>query len=182
MDFIEIILLSLSLSVDTLVVSLGGSMSLGRISPAKVLKVSLVFGLMQAGLIFAGWLLGASVASIVHKVAHIIGFVILLYIGGSMIWTAVRSSEEKVDLNGMRQLLLAAFATSIDAFAVGVSLAMAGMALNPALSVTLTVFGITVLAAAFGVAGGSFIGCRFGTPARIIGGLVLMAIGIKLLF
>lgn len=182
MDFIEIILLSLSLSVDTVVVSLGGSVSLGRISPAKVLKVSLVFGLMQAGLIFGGWLLGASVASILHKVAHVIGFAILLYIGGSMVWSALRCSEEKVDLNGMRNLLLAAFATSIDAFAVGVSLAMAGMSLDPALSVTVTVFGTTVLAAVFGVASGSFIGRRFGTPARIIGGLVLIAIGIKLLF
>lgn len=182
MNFIEIILLSLSLSVDTVVVSLGGSMSLGRISPAKVLKVSLVFGLMQAGLIFVGWLLGASVASILHKVAHVIGFVILLYIGGSMIWSAVRSSEEKVDLNGMKRLLLAAFATSIDAFAVGVSLAMGGMMLNQALAVTVTVFGMTVLAAVFGIASGSFIGSRFGTPARIVGGLVLIAIGAKLLF
>ena len=67
MNLIEILLLSMSLSVDTLVVSLGGSVSLGRISPGKVLKVSLAFGLMQAGLIFLGWLAGASVASFIHK-------------------------------------------------------------------------------------------------------------------
>ena len=109
MNLIEILLLSMSLSVDTLVVSLGGSVSLGRISPGKVLKVSLAFGLMQAGLIFLGWLAGASVASFIHKAAHIIGFVILLYIGGSMIWSAMRKSEERTDLCGIRNLLLAAW-------------------------------------------------------------------------
>ena len=67
MSILEIILLSLSLSVDTLVVSLGGSVSLGRVSPGKVLKVSLAFGIMQAMLIFLGWLLGASVASFIHN-------------------------------------------------------------------------------------------------------------------
>lgn len=181
MNFVEIILLSLSLSVDTLVVSLGGSVSIGKTSPAKVLKVSLAFGIMQAALIFLGWLLGASVASFVHQAAHVIGFVILFYIGGSMIWSALKKSEDKVNLNGIKHLLLAAFATSIDAFAVGVSLAMGGMELNPALSLTVSVFGMTVLAAVFGVSSGSFIGCRFGTPAKIIGGLVLIGIGIRLL-
>ena len=182
MSFIEIILLSLSLSVDTLAVSMGGSMSLGRTSPSKVLKVSLAFGMMQAALIFAGWLLGASVASFVHQAAHVIGFVILLYIGGSMIWGAVRKSEENVNLNGVKHLLLAAFATSVDAFAVGISLAMGGMELSPAVALTVTVFAMTVLAAVFGIVCGSLVGCRFGAPARVAGGLVLIAIGIRLLF
>ena len=182
MSVLEIILLSLSLSVDTLVVSLGGSVSLGRVSPGKVLKVSLAFGIMQAMLIFLGWLLGASVASFIHKAAHVIGFVILLYIGGSMVWSALRKSEETVDLRGMKHLLLAAFATSIDAFAVGVSLAMSGMETDDALSLTVAVFATTVLASVFGVSCGSLIGCRFGTPARITGGLVLIGIGIRLLF
>lgn len=182
MDFIEIILLSLSLSVDTLAVSLGGSVSVGRTGPAKVLKVSLAFGVMQAALIFLGWILGASVAGLVHQAAHVIGFVILLYIGGSMIWSAVKKVEDRINLNGMKHLLLAAFATSIDAFAVGVSLAMGGMELNPALALTVSVFGMTVLAAAFGISCGSLIGCRFGIPARIAGGVVLAGIGIKLLF
>ena len=162
MNLIEILLLSMSLSVDTLVVSLGGSVSLGRISPGKVLKVSLAFGLMQAGLIFLGWLAGASVASFIHKAAHIIGFVILLYIGGSMIWSAMRKSEERTDLCGIRNLLLAAFATS--------------------LAVTVAVFVMTVLAAGFGVSCGCLIGCRFGVPVKIAGGLVLVGIGVSLLF
>ena len=182
MNLIEILLLSMSLSVDTLVVSLGGSVSLGRISPGKVLKVSLAFGLMQAGLIFLGWLAGASVASFIHKAAHIIGFVILLYIGGSMIWSAMRKSEERTDLCGIRNLLMAAFATSIDAFAVGISLAMAGMPLERSLALTVAVFVMTVLAAGFGVSCGCLIGCRFGVPAKIAGGLVLVGIGVSLLF
>ncbi len=182
MSFVEIILLSMSLSVDTLAVSLGGSVSLGRISPGKVSKVSLAFGLMQALLIFLGWAAGASVASFIHQAAHIIGFVILMYIGGSMVWSAVRKSEEKTDLSGVRNLLLAAFATSIDAFAVGISLAMAGMQSDNALALVAAVFCMTVLAAAFGVSCGAFIGCRCGRPAKIAGGIVLIGIGISLLF
>ena len=182
MDIYEILLMALSLSVDSLVVSMSGSVTLGRVRIPKVAAVAAVFGSVQSGLLISGWLIGTSVASLVHKVAHVIGFVILLYIGGSMIWSAMRKSEERTDLCGIRNLLLAAFATSIDAFAVGISLAMAGMPLERSLAVTVAVFVMTVLAAGFGVSCGCLIGCRFGVPAKIAGGLVLVGIGVSLLF
>ena len=97
--------------------------------------------------------------------------------------SAVESDSKELDEESlrMRHLLLAAFATSVDAFAVGVSLAMTGMEFYPAISLTVAVFAMTVLAAVFGVVCGSLVGCRFGTPARVAGGLVLIAIGIRLL-
>lgn len=181
MDIMAIILLSLSLSVDTLAVSLGGSVSLGNVRFAEGAKVSLAFGIMQAALIFLGWLLGASVASFIHKAAHVIGFLILLYIGGSMIWSALKKSDEQVDLKGVKRLLMAAFSTSVDAFSVGISLAISGMAPAEALTLTAAVFVMTVIAAALGVSCGSVLGRRFGVSARVIGGLVLIYIGVRLL-
>lgn len=182
MDIIEIFLMSLSLSVDTIVVSMSGSVTLGKIRPPKVFTVALVFGLVQAGLLFGGWLAGASVASLVHKAAHVIGFLILLYIGGTMAWSGIRpSGEDDVNLCGLRHLFLAAVATSIDAFAVGVSLAMSGVAGPDIRALTASVGTVTVLAAAAGVSCGSLAGRKFGRPAKTAGGIVLIAIGVKLL-
>ena len=178
MNLIEILLLSMSLSVDTLVVSLGGSVSLGRISPGKVLKVSLAFGLMQAGLIFLGWLAGASVATFIHKAAHIIGFVILLYIGGSMIWSAMRKSEECTDLCGIRNLLLAAFATSIDALATGVVF----VPFKEWLVTAVLIIGLVSFLFSFA---GTYIGVCFGRrfhfKVELVGGVILVLIGLKIL-
>lgn len=182
MDLIEILVMALSLSVDSLVVSMSGSVTVGRINFRKVMTVALVFGIVQAALLFLGWLLGASVVSLVHRVAHIIGFVILLYIGGSMVWSAFRENGgDKVDLGGLSRLLVAAVATSIDAFAVGVSLAMSDVTRHDMFILTAGVGLVTMLASGFGIACGSFLGRRFGRPARVVGGLALIAIGVKLL-
>ena len=78
MSFIEIILLALSLSIDSFVVSMSGSVSLGKVTFGKLFIVSLVFGLMQVSLMFLGWALGQSVVSFVTKIANFIGFALLL--------------------------------------------------------------------------------------------------------
>ncbi|MBO8479182.1 MAG: manganese efflux pump [Bacteroidetes bacterium] len=182
MDIIGILLMALSLSVDSLVVSMSGSVTLGKVGWRRVLAVALVFGAVQAFLLMAGWLIGASVASLVHKVAHFIGFAILLYIGGSMVWSAVRKGqEEKVDLTGLAHLFLAAVATSIDACAVGVSLAMSDVPSGDMWVLTAAVGLTTMAAASAGTSCGSIVGRRFGRPAKALGGLALVAIGVKLL-
>ena len=179
MDIIGILLMALSLSVDSLVVSMSGSVTLGKVGWRRVLAVALVFGAVQAFLLMAGWL---TVASLVHKVAHFIGFVILLYIGGSMVWSAVRKGqEEKVDLTGLAHLFLAAVATSIDACAVGVSLAMSDVPSGDMWVLTAAVGLTTMAAASAGTSCGSIVGRRFGRPAKALGGLALVAIGVKLL-
>lgn len=182
MDILGILLMALSLSVDSLVVSMSGSVTLGRIRFSKVLGVALVFGFIQAGLLIFGWLIGSSVAVLVHKVAHIIGFLILLYIGGSMTVSAFRKGgDESVDLQGVRHLLLAAVATSIDAFAVGVSLAMSDVSSSDMWLLTAVTGLVTMAAASAGVSCGSLAGRKFGRPAKAVGGLVLVGIGVKLL-
>ena len=126
MTLFEILLLSASLSVDSFAVSMGGSVSLGRPSAGKTLSVAAVFGTVQSMFLFAGWAAGYSVVSYISPAAHVLAFVILAYIGGSMLFSAFRNDEGGgVDIAGTKRLLAAAVASSIDAAAVGVSLAMA---------------------------------------------------------
>lgn len=176
----EILLLALSLSVDSFVVSMGGSVSIGRASAVKTLSVASVFGITQALLLFIGWASGYSIVSYISRIARYIAFIILSYIGGSMIVSAIRKrQEESIDLSGMKHLLLAAVATSIDAMAVGVSLAMSDVGLSDSLTITFAVFSVTFAASSLGIVSGSAAGRKFGTAAQITGGVVLIFIGLK---
>ena len=174
--------MALSLSVDTLVVSMCGGVSLGRITAGKVLKVASAFAVMQTALLSAGWLFGNSIVRYIESIAGVVGFLLLLYIGVNMIRGALKKeSDDHVDLSGIRNLLLAAVATSIDAAAVGVSLAMAELDKTSIVLSVASVFTVTAAAAVAGIAGGCTIGLRFGRPAQIAGGIVLIAIGLKIL-
>lgn len=183
MTIIEIILLSLSLSVDSFAVSMCGSVTLGKTSAWKVLYVAIVFALMQPMLLFVGWVFGASIVNFVSKVANIIGFLLLVYIGCNMIIPALKKGGEKrsVNLSGFRNLLLAAVATSVDASAAGVSLAMTEMSSKELLVTVISLFVVTFAFSAAGGFGGSSLGQKFGQPAQITGGIMLIAIGLKFL-
>ncbi len=183
MHFIENLLLALSLCVDTLSVTVAGSLSLGKVRASKVAMVALTFGVMQTAIMFIGWALGYSVVSYIEKISGWIGFILLLYIGGKMIWEAVTKKEEdrKVDLAGIRSLLIAGVATSIDASAVGLSMSMASVGVIEILETLAIVFVVTFLTALVGTLGGSVIGRKFGRPASIVGGIVLIGIGVWIL-
>lgn len=182
MAIIEIILMALSLSVDTLVVSMCGSVTLGKINFGNTAKVALSFALMQTALLSAGWLFGNSIVRYIESIAGVVGFLLLLYIGVNMIRGALKKGgEESVNLSGLKQLVLASVATSIDAAAVGMSLAMAEIDTVSIVISIISVFVVTAAAAVTGVVGGCTIGHKFGKPAQITGGAVLIAIGLKIL-
>lgn len=183
MDIWEIVLLSFSLSIDSLAVSISGSVSLGRPKLSRVFYVAAVFAIVQAGLLFFGWLAGVGVASLVHKLAHFIGFIILLFLGGSSIWSALYSAEEEnsVSLCGIWHLIVAAIATSVDAFAVGASLAMSEIASESIVVLVAGVGLVTLVASASGIRFGALIGHKFGRHAKLAGGVVLILIGLKLI-
>lgn len=128
----------------------------------------------------------------IHKAAKIIGFLLLLYVGGSMILEGIKNDEEPRDLNGIRNIIIGAIATSIDALAVGVSMSLgqAGqdpLAVDHAIMVNtmiadhVAVFVVTMLSVFAGMFGGYRVGRRYGRPAEIIGGTVLIGIGIGVL-
>lgn len=182
MGIIEAILVAVSLCADCFAVTLCSSVTLKDLRWNSVAKVAAVFAVIQAGLLLAGWAFGSLFASYVIKISHIIGFLLLLYVGGSMLYEGVRGKEEVRKLDSWRNIVLGGIATSIDALAVGVAQSMEDTSWNGFLPLLIAVFAVTALSAVLGICGGRFIGRRVGRIAEIIGGLVLIAIGVSLLF
>ncbi|MBQ7253848.1 MAG: manganese efflux pump [Bacteroidales bacterium] len=182
MSYLEIILLAFGLCADTLAVTMAFGAAGGKIGLGGHLKIDLTLGLIQAALTALGWLLGDACLSLIESVDHWIAFGLLLFIGAKMIVEALRPSEEvHSDLMHFGPLILAGIATSIDALAVGISLAM--MAL-PAIKLTVTfaaVFAVTALVAATGLIGGRAFEKVLGRSAGIVAGIILIAIGVKIL-
>ncbi len=182
MGILEAILVAVSLCADCFAVTLCSSVTLKDLRWSSVAKVAAVFAVIQTGLLLAGWAFGSLLASYVIKVSHIIGFLLLLYVGGALLWEGIRGKEEVRKLDSMRNIVLGGIATSIDALAVGVAQSMEDTSWNGFLPLLIAVFAVTALSAVLGICGGRFIGKHVGRIAEIIGGLVLIAIGVSLLF
>ena len=180
-DIILAFALAVSLCADCFAVSLCSGVTMKGVTRKKVLLVALVFGVVQAAFLFAGYFFGDLFVGYVEKFAHWIGFLLLLYVGGSMILEAIRGEEEARDLNGIRNILVASVATSIDALAVGISLSMDMEPVRSALLKAVAVLIVTVISVVAGIVGGRKIGTRFGRGAELFGGIVLILIGLNIL-
>lgn len=181
MGIIESIILAVSLCADCFAVSLCSSVTLKEIRWRDIFRVALAFAVIQSGLLLAGWLFGKLFVGLVSKISHIVGFLLLLYVGGTMLAEGIKGEEDIRDLNGWKNVILGGIATSIDALAVGVSQSMAGRMWKGFLPLLVSVFIVTAISVIGGIRGGSAIGSRFGRWAEIIGGAVLVAIGITIL-
>ena len=177
----QVILFGMSLCADCFAVSLCSGVTLRSSRWKDILTVALVFALIQTSFLFLGWALGHAVVAYVIKIANWIAFLLLLYVGGSMFIEGVRNKSEARDLSSFRNLIIGGVATSIDAFSVGVSMAMGGDAIGEILPKAVSVFVFTVLSVIAGIAGGKKIGSHAGPVAEIIGGLVLIGIGLSIL-
>jgi putative Mn2+ efflux pump MntP len=180
-DIILAFALAVSLCADCFAVSLCSGVTMKDVSRKRVLLVALVFGVVQSAFLFAGYFFGDLFVGYVEKFAHWIGFLLLLYVGGSMILEAIKGEEEARDLNGIRNILVASVATSIDALAVGISLSMDMEPVRSALLKAVAVLIVTIISVIAGILGGRKIGTRFGRGAEITGGIVLILIGLNIL-
>ena len=182
MSFPAILLLALGLSFDTFAVSLSSGMCLPQIKRSLFLKVISGFAFFQSGFIFAGWFLGQSFLEYVSTTDHWIAFVLLSYIGLKMIFEGFSYKEEPCsDITNNKRLLIVSFATSIDAFAAGISLAMIEIPASEIALIWAVVALITASASAIGLKWGRYVGKRAGKRAVIIGGLILLFLGVKIL-
>lgn len=185
MSYIELFLLAAGLCFDTFAVSLtGGICTRGSLCVRQILRIIFCFAVFQAGLTFAGWLLGYSVSDYISKVDHWVAFVLLGYIGVKMIIGGCSKKEEEVSgtsLLNTKQLVLLSVATSIDAVAVGISLAMIKLSFLKIGITTAMVLACTALASLAGLLGGRRLGAGIGKKSEILGGLILIAIGAKIL-
>ena len=185
MTIFETLLLAASLCADCFAVSLCSSVTLRKAEWRSVLLTSLAFAVIQSVLLLAGCMLGDLFYGIVEKVSNVIGFVLLAYVGGSMLAEGIRGCGEEKNLNGWKNILLGGVATSIDAAAVGVSQSMSGAGSSEAVLLA-AVFAFTLVSVAAGISAGRAIGNmkgrNVGRTAEITGGLVLVCIGFSILF
>ena len=180
-QFLNIFLIGIGLSMDAFAVSVCKGLSSGGSRRWHILATAFSFGLFQAVMPLIGWLLGESVLWVIEPVDHWIAFVLLAAIGAKMIWDAFHEDDDECpsDTSGKKfwaELLVLSVATSIDAFVVGISFAMAQIPIFEAM----IVIGVTtfVLSLAGFAVGGRF-GDRFDRPATVAGGVILILIGLK---
>ena len=175
-------LIALGVSADAFAVSLGKGLTTARLRWRDALLLAATFGLFQAAMPLLGWLLGTGLSGYVTGVDHWIAFGLLSLIGISMIRQALRGDSEDAGRAGGRlplgELLVLGLATSVDALAVGVSFAFLDVdILGAVLAIGVTTFALSLV----GVHVGHRAGVRFRGPAEVVGGLVLIAIGTRIL-
>ena len=180
MSLVTIFLLAVALGVDAFSVAIGIGAANHKRLWAPVWRLSLAFGLFQFAMPVAGWLAGSTVVEMIAGYDHWIAFVLLAFIGSKMIWEgfAKESNEEKADQTRGWPLLLLSIATSIDALAVGFSFSLLKTPiLFPSVIIGLICFCMTAVGMVFGKG----LAKLFGKKVEIFGGLVLIAIGVKIL-
>lgn len=175
------IVFGLSLCADCFAVSLCSSVTLKKVRGSEVARVAVSFAIIQTGLMLLGWAFGNLFVGFLDRAAHIVGFLLLLYVGGSMLVEGIKGEDEVRDLNGWRNVIISGIATSIDALAVGISLSMDAMPWEELFPLAVSVAVCTALSVVAGIWVGKTIGGRFGTWAEIVGGIVLILIGIGVL-
>lgn len=178
----ELVLIAIGLSMDAFAVSLCKGLCMRKLNYGQGAIIALFFGGFQLLMPLLGWVLGKQFESYITTFDHWIAFGLLFYIGGKMIWEAIRDKDEEacpVDQRlNVKELFVLAIATSIDALAVGITFAFLQTPIIPAV----VEIGAITFALSFG---GVIIGHRFGTrfkqKAEIAGGVVLVLIGLKIL-
>ncbi len=179
MTLTELIVIAIGLSMDAFAVSIGKGLSLRHVRLHHYLLAGLWFGGFQALMPLVGYTCGVSFAEAVTSIDHWIAFLLLGLIGGKMVRDALTNDAEPVDGDfSMRTMFLLAVATSIDALAVGVSFAFLQVELAP----TVAAIGLTTLLfSAAGVEIGHLFGNRWRSHAELLGGVVLISMGLKIL-
>ena len=179
MGGLEILLISIGLAMDAFAVSICKGLSLKTMSWKKAIIVGLYFGFFQALMPLIGYFLGATFESVVTKVDHWIAFILLGIIGINMLKEAFGNDEEnqndKVDFKTM---IMLAIATSIDALAVGITFAF--LKVNMVIA-TIMIGIVTFAICVIGVKIGNKFGDKYERKAEVVGGLILIFMGIKIL-
>lgn len=183
MGLVELLLIAVGLSMDAFAVSICKGLGMKEVNLKVAVVLALFFGGFQALMPLIGWALGSQFLGIIGPIDHWVAFVLLAVIGGKMLWEAFREDAgegdgkpaDRIDLG---EFLILAIATSIDALAVGISFAALSVDIVPSVAL------IGVATFAFSIAGvfvGNFFGSRYEKPASIVGGVVLILIGTKIL-
>ncbi len=193
MDIVSVLFIAAALAMDAFSVSITSGMVLKKVKMSASSKIGLFFGVFQFVMPCIGYFLGSAFASLITSFDHWIAFILLGFIGGKMLYEAIKDDEKEEEniKNPLDNKLLTmlAIATSIDALAVGVTFATMGMqVVSPctfsqlALLQSAGIIGVVAfLISVAGVHIGGKCGNLFGNKAEILGGIVLIGIGVKIL-
>lgn len=179
MDFLTIVLVALGLSFDTFAVSLSFGVVQNKIIFWQAFRVAVVLAVFQAGLLVTGFFLGSFVSEFIKAADHWVALALLSFLGIRMMIEGIKRKEEDEarDYTKTKELLTVAVGTSIDAFAVGISFAL----LDLKIWLSGVIIGaVTFLASMTAIRIGKSAGAKLGQRVEIVGGLILIAIGIKI--
>ncbi|PLS76664.1 MAG: hypothetical protein CYG61_01120 [Actinobacteria bacterium] len=187
MSPVTLLIIALGVSADAFAVAVGKGLGMPRLHLRTAASIAIAFGLAQALMPLLGWLLGTQLEQFITEVDHWVAFGLLALVGGRMLREALRSEDLPGEGTGAtkvamlvtpRELLVLSLATSIDALAVGVSLAFLDVNI---LAAVIVIGAVTCVLSFAGVALGQRAGARVRGPAEIAAGLVLIGVGVKIL-
>lgn len=179
MGILEIIIIAIGLAMDAFAVSICKGLSMKKMSWKKGLIIGGYFGFFQALMPLIGYLLGIGFQDKVTGIDHWIAFILLGIIGINMIKEALSKEEEgRNDSVNFKEMIVLAIATSIDALAVGITMAF----LEVNIAIAITIIGIITFAiSVIGVKIGNIFGNKYEKKAEFAGGIILILMGIKIL-
>ncbi len=184
MTSLEIGLLAIGLAMDCFTVSIASGIILKRIRWRPMFVMALFFGVFQALMPLLGWLCTNAFSALIESYDHWIAFALLAFLGGKMIWESFKGEDECHHFNpaSLKVVFTLAIVTSIDALAVGISFTCLGMkTIHSILSPVIVIGLVSFLLSLVGLLVGVFCGKRFHWPVERLGGVILIAIGCKIL-
>ena len=181
MSTLTLLGIAIGLAMDAFAVAIGAGLQLVEVTPRQTFRLAWHFGLFQAFMPVIGWLAGRTLVQYIAPVDHWIAFGLLAFIGGKMVYEAFQENGDEADAcdptRGLRLVMLS-IATSIDALAVGLSLAVLGVSIwYPALVIGIVAGVLTTIGLDLGKRFGALLGRRM----EVVGGLILIGIGVKIL-
>ena len=180
MELISIIFLALGLSVDSFAASVCSGLAVKKIHFLQAVKIAFFLALFQGGMPIIGWLTGWELKDLIKDFDHWIAFILLAGMGGKMIYESITSKEKDCSFNPLKILVLLgiSIATSIDALVIGLSLALVDVIIwFPAIVIAVVTFIVSML----GILLGKKIGSKMSKKFEILGGIVLILIGLRIL-
>jgi len=181
MDILTVIILAIGLSMDSFAVSIGCGLTEQKISFGHAAKISFSLAFFQGILPVAGWYMGTEVKAYVENFDHWIAFLLLLFLGGKMIYESFDKGVggKMNNIYSWKHIITLSIATSIDALVVGFTYALASS--RNIFGGALIIGAVTFFFAMLGIRIGKDVGCSLGPKVELLGGVILIGIGLKVL-
>jgi putative Mn2+ efflux pump MntP len=179
--FWSVLIIAVGLSADCFAVALSSSISRRTLPILQGLRAALFLGVFQSAMTLLGWWAGNRINEFIAPYDHWLAFALLVFVGGRMIWESLHEKEDgkkTIDITSWWLLFVLAVATSLDALAVGLSFAFLQVNI---ISASVTIGAVALIITLGGFLAGKKLGEIIGKRAEIVGGIILIAIGIRIL-